>query len=85
MRDHHAMHAANGMTHVWAAAIVTGLAIVLTGAVAYTQVEASGVTAAVARPDTAAILKRLDALEQTLADVKAACAAPATDTTETAE
>jgi hypothetical protein len=35
LRDHHIMHAARGATHVWTAAIVAGLAVVLTGAIAY--------------------------------------------------
>lgn len=40
IRDHHIIHAARGVTHVWAAAIVAGLAVVLTGAIAYTAVQA---------------------------------------------
>jgi hypothetical protein len=40
LHDHHIIHAARGVAHVWTAAIVAGLAVVLTGAIAYTAVEA---------------------------------------------
>lgn len=40
MRDHHALHAARGMTHIWSAAVVTGLAIVITGAIAFNAAQA---------------------------------------------
>lgn len=40
MRDHYAWHAARGSTHIWAAAVTTGLALVLTGAIAWQSVEA---------------------------------------------
>lgn len=46
MRDHHIMHAAKGASQVWMAAIVAGLAVVLTGAVAFSSVEAQVKTAA---------------------------------------
>jgi len=35
MRDHHVVHAARHASHVWSAAIVTGLAVVLTGSLGY--------------------------------------------------
>ena len=41
IRDHHIVHAAKGVTHIWSAAIVTGFALVLTGAIALTAVQAS--------------------------------------------
>ncbi len=41
MRDHHIIHAAKGVAHVWSAAIVTGFALVLTGAIALTAAQAS--------------------------------------------
>ena len=41
IRDHHVMHIARGMQHVWTAAIVSGLAVVLTGAFAFTAVQAA--------------------------------------------
>jgi len=40
MRDHHIVHAARGASNVWTAAIVAGLAVVLTGAIAYTALGA---------------------------------------------
>lgn len=49
MRDQHIIHAARGVAHVWTAAIVSGLAVVLTGAFAFTAVQA----AAPAKADTA--------------------------------
>jgi hypothetical protein len=39
--DHHAFHAARGSTHIWAAALITSLALVVTGAVAFQSVEAA--------------------------------------------
>ncbi len=41
IRDHHIMHVARGVSHVWTAAIIAGLAVVLTGAVAYSAANAS--------------------------------------------
>ncbi len=40
IRDHHIVHAARGASNVWTAAIVAGLAVVLTGAIAYTALGA---------------------------------------------
>lgn len=37
---HHAAVAAEGAGHIWAASIIAGLAIVLTGAIAFTAVQA---------------------------------------------
>jgi hypothetical protein len=41
LRDHHILHAARGVSHIWSAAIITGFAIVLTGAIAFQAVQAS--------------------------------------------
>lgn len=41
LRDHHIVHAARGVTHVWTAAVITGFAIVLTGAIAFNAAQAS--------------------------------------------
>jgi len=41
IRDHHIMHVARGVSHIWTAVIIAGLAVVLTGAVAYTAANAS--------------------------------------------
>jgi hypothetical protein len=38
--DHHAFTASRGSTHMWAAALITSLALVVTGAVAFQSVEA---------------------------------------------
>lgn len=35
IRDHHILHAARGISHVWPAVIIAGLAVVLTGTIAY--------------------------------------------------
>jgi len=40
MHNHHIVNASRGVAHVWSAAIVAGLAVVLTGAIAYTAVQA---------------------------------------------
>ncbi len=78
--DHHTGHAARGVNHVWAAAIVSGLAVVLTGAIAYSSVEASSVsstagTAIVVQSEVDRLVERLNTLEVQLRDVKTACAA----------
>lgn len=78
--EHHTSHAARGVNHVWAAAIVSGLAVVLTGAVAYSSVEASSATsnvqgAIVVQSEVDRLVERLNTLEVQLRDVKTACAA----------
>lgn len=77
MRDHHAMHAARGSAHIWAAAVTTGLALVLTGAIAYNVVEAKQVERDVAivnhtasQADVERIMQRLDKLERSQADLE---------------
>lgn len=40
MRDHHILHVSRGMSHIWAAAIIAGLAVVLTGAFAFSAAQA---------------------------------------------
>jgi hypothetical protein len=44
IRDHHVVHAARHASHIWSAAIVAGLAVVLTGALGYAAIgaESSG-------------------------------------------
>ena len=85
IRDHHMFHAARGVGNIWAAAIVTGLSVVLTGAVAYSAVQAKeempvGARAADVRADTNRILQRLAMMEKALQDVRVLCAArPTTD------
>lgn len=41
LSDHHAFTASRGSTHIWAAALITSLALVVTGTVAFQSVEAS--------------------------------------------
>jgi len=64
MRDHHIMHAARGVAHVWTAAIVAGLAVVLTGAIAYTAVEAQSTTDQPTQDELKIIRIKLDNLEK---------------------
>ena len=80
LRDHYAMHAARGVTHIWAAAIVTGLGVVLTGAVGYSAVQASDMREAaderrqmVSQSDIVRLSARLEDMERAIADAKAAC------------
>lgn len=80
IRDHHIMHAAKGVTHIWGATIVTGLALVLTGAIAYNAVEAktelkaaAAVKQGTTRADWVRIMNRLDQMDRALNDVKVFC------------
>lgn len=41
LRDHHILHAAKGVTNIWTAAVVTGFALVLTGAIAFNAAQAA--------------------------------------------
>lgn len=72
MRDHHALHAARGVTHVWTAAIVSGLAVVLTGVLAYSAVQAR--TVAQPSAEVRVMMQRLDRLETMMKDVAQRCA-----------
>lgn len=80
IRDHHAVHAARGVSHVWTAAIVSGLAIVLTGAVAWTAVDAQtqmqkreADRAMPRREDVAGVAARMDRLEQLMREMRELC------------
>ena len=70
MRDHQIVHAARGVAHVWSAAIVAGLAVVLTGAIAYTAVDAASTTSDVSNATLLDELQdlnlRIDRLEGTI-------------------
>lgn len=68
MRDHHIMHAARGVTNVWTAAIVAGLAVVLTGAIAYTAVEARSTASNDA--GTNSVMSRLTTIDQRLSNIE---------------
>lgn len=82
MRDHHIVHTARGISHVWTAAIVAGLAVVLTGAVAWTAVDAQqktttdpGVVAV--RESVDKLGKRMDRIEDLLKQLMSQCKASA--------
>ena len=90
MRDHFVMHAARGVTHVWSAAVVTGLAVVLTGTVAFTAVQAKeGQMQALARREMATrsdlqmLNERLAGMEKLLQDARSACGTALDVTTST--
>lgn len=70
IRDHHAMHAARGVGHIWAASIITGFAVVLTGVLAFQSVQAKAVPAL---SDMQRIMQRLDHMEQQLAELRSTC------------
>ncbi len=80
MRDHFVMHAARGVTHVWSAAVVTGLAVVLTGTVAFTAVQAKeGQRQALVRREMATradlhmLNERLGVMERLLQQARQVC------------
>jgi hypothetical protein len=68
MRDHHILHTARGVSHIWTAAIIAGLAVVLTGAVAYSSVNAANQKHDDQRTSeaTAQILGKIQSLEDRL-------------------
>lgn len=78
IRDHHALHAAQGVSHIWSASIITGFAIVLTGAIAFqtaqarTEREAAATTQSV-RSENAQLVERLNRLETLMLDTRRAC------------
>jgi hypothetical protein len=84
LRDHHALHAARGVAHVWTAAIVSGLAVVLTGVLAFNAQAArdSGSRRAPPPPppNHQALIDRLDRLEVLMQEVKQSCADNAAET-----
>lgn len=78
IRDHHAIHAARGVSHIWAATIITGFAIILTGAIAFQTAQARGERATASNEVAAQVqvrelMARLDRLEKLATDTKAAC------------
>ena len=81
LSDHHIYHAARASSHIWAAAIISGLAVVLTGVVAYSSVQASDAQqeATLQRnmathEDVDQLFERISALEASLQTTKEACA-----------
>jgi len=65
VRDHHILHAAHGISHIWPAVIIAGLAVVLTGAIAYHTANAQNqqTEKALVENSTEQILNKLDSLE----------------------
>lgn len=80
MRDHHIVHTARGISQVWTAAIVAGLAVVLTGAVAWSAVDAQQKTTtdpglAAVRTSVDMLGKRMDRMEDLLKQLVSQCKA----------
>ncbi|MDO8617786.1 MAG: hypothetical protein Q7N87_02785 [Candidatus Uhrbacteria bacterium] len=88
--DHHMFHTARAVTNIWAAAIVVGLSVVLTGAIAFSAVQARSDQATMKvqrengalRSDAARIANRLEMMEKALQDLRSLCLVqPAPDAT----
>lgn len=72
MRDHHILHAGRGVAHVWTAVVIAGLAIVITGAVAYSSANAQNQKLDDKRTEqsTEAILNKIDSLQERISDLE---------------
>lgn len=72
IRDHHIWHVARGVSHIWTAVIIAGLAVVLTGTVAYSTVNAANQAKDDQRSfdSTTLILNKLDAMEYRLTSLE---------------
>ena len=69
-RDHYIQMAAHGTKHIWMASIVAGLAAVLTGAIAYTAVQAESAPRVTTLQQAVSVLSgRLDRIERKLDQV----------------
>ncbi len=66
-RDHHVQEAAHGARHVWTAAIVAGLAVVLTGTIAFSAVDAA--TQNATQTERQQIMQRLEKVERMVQDL----------------
>lgn len=73
MRDHHILHAGRGVAHVWTAVVIAGLAVVLTGAIAYSAANAQNQKIDDKRSEqsTAAILDKIDSLQERINNLEA--------------
>ncbi len=90
IRDHHAMHAARGVGHIWAASIITGFAVVLTGVVAFQSAQAKTTQENVAVRQTSQselrqVMERLNRLERLMQDTRQACVGEEVETEERAQ
>ena len=88
-RDHHVLHAARGVANIWTAVVITGLATVLTGAIAFTSVQAKMESQSLSRGEYMAMMQRVSQMEKALQDMQTICGgrAPgdnATDASSTA-
>ncbi len=81
LRDHHALHAARGVAHVWTAAIVSGLAVVVTGFLAYNAAQAA-VPARGPTSEMRAVMQRLDRMEEMMRNAMERCSPPEEDRQE---
>lgn len=78
IRDHHAMHAARGVGHIWAASVITGFAVVLTGVIAYQSAQAKTVQENVAVRQTTQtelrqVMDRLTRMERLIEETRRSC------------
>jgi len=73
LRDHHIIHAARGASHVWTAAIVAGLAVVLTGALGYAAFGADTGASCSIYSEFQQINLRFDKIEQMLSTLVNQC------------
>lgn len=83
--DHHMVKASHATSHIWPAAVISGLAVVLTGTIAYTSVQAASeqtnaanIAVVATREDIGQLIDRLQQLEISLQVVKQACTPVAT-------
>ncbi len=66
-RDHHIQMAAHGTKHIWVASIVAGLAVVLTGSIAYTAAQAESAPRVTTLQQAVGVLSaRLERIERKL-------------------
>lgn len=78
--DHHIIKASHASSHIWAAAVISGLAVVLTGAIAYTSVQAESSSSQTAMQASSAthddinvLLDRLVQLQDEVEQTRKAC------------
>ncbi len=71
---HHILHAARGVSNIWTAVVITGLSLVLTGAVAYTAVEAKTTERdALTRNEYVRMINRVQEMEKSLKVMREIC------------
>lgn len=77
LSDHHVTHLADASLHIWPAAVVTGLALVVTGAIAFQSVRAESTKTAqqlqrqnANRADVARIIDQLNRIERVTTETR---------------